>query len=130
MQSFDTLPESLRKHIFSFFWPQMTLAKVSAIYEERGLEVELMDTHLYAFANQNQEVTVRLVDMGWPCGDILVRTGLTLKLLTIYKRLKCIVDTDTFMDYFKKKNGINSIDLWGLLVDKEREEFLETIPNA
>ena len=129
MQSYDTLPESLRKHIFSFFWPELTLAKVRAIYEERGLAVELLDTHLYAYANEKQEIKSRLVDMGGGFGNVYFNSGISRRILKIYKRLKCIVDNQTFMAYFRKKGGINSIDLWGLLVENEREEFLQSIDN-
>ena len=129
MQSYDTLPESLRKHIFSFVWPELTLAKVRAIYEERGIAVELLDSHLYAYANENQVIKSRLVDLGMGFGNAYFISGISERIEKIYKRLKCIVDSSTFMDYYHKKGGIHSIDIWGLLVEKEREEFMQSIDN-
>jgi len=122
MQAYDTLPESLRKLIFSFVWPELTVAKLRQMYEDRGLDVELVDKHLYEYANEKQEIKSRLVDMGGGFGNAYFNSGISRRILKIYKRNKRI---DDFMDYFRKK-GIISIDIWGLLVDKEREEFLKT----
>lgn len=119
-RSFDDMPLMVRREIFGYVWPELTLSKVRTIYEQEGAEVVMVDLHLYGYANE----MIRIGSMY--IGEQAVICGVSPKLMSIYTRLG-IKTQDEFRDYYMKKQGVHTIVLWGLLTDNERTGFLNFV---
>lgn len=114
MTSFDDLPLMVRKEIFQFVWPELTLSKVREMYQHHDVNPAELDMHLFGYANEMQRIGSGFI------GEKLHLCGVSAKLLTLLD----IKTQDEFCAYYIKKKGIRTIVIWGLLKDSERSAFL------
>jgi hypothetical protein len=119
-RSFDDLPSVIRKLIFGYVWPELTISKVRAIYEERDVNSRVFDLHLFGYANEMRRIG-RYFN-----GERNFLIGVSPKLMDIFSRFG-IRTQDEFRDYYIRKEGVQTIVLWGLLNDSERTAFLDFI---
>jgi hypothetical protein len=117
MTSFDDLPLMVRKEIFQFVWPELTLSKVRELYQQHGVDPVELDMHLFGYANE-----MRRIGSGF-IGEKLHLCGVSPKLLTVFRRLN-IKTQNEFCAYYIKKQGVRTVVIWGLLKDSERSAFL------
>lgn len=117
MKSFDDMPLMVRKEIFQFVWPELTLSKVREMYQDQDVNPAEFDMHLFGYVNE-----MRRIGSGF-IGEKSHLCGVSAKLLTVFRRLN-IKTQDEFSAYYMKKQGVRTIVIWGLLKDSERSAFL------
>jgi hypothetical protein len=88
------------------------------MYREHEVDFQWFTFHLHGFVNENRKLVVVVTER------LSFSRDLSTKLLNIFCRLNDVVCKKTLMDYYLRKDGLQTHVIWGLLTDKERDQFV------